>query len=73
VTLCLMTEVAEQEVPGATVVALSGGRASLWKLSAGQPTAVVVASNQSRRPLLHSGRFSSGYFRRLYAYRRDPE
>src|SRR6267378_750660 len=42
-TLCLMTEVAEQEIPGATVVALSGPSFAVEVVS-GQPTAVVVAS-----------------------------
>src|SRR3954470_14178163 len=42
-TLCLMTEVVEQEAPAATVVALSGPSFATEVVSR-QPTAVVVAS-----------------------------
>jgi len=62
VTLCLMTEVAEQEVPGATVVALSGPSFAVEVVS-GQPTAVVVASNREQAAAATQRAFSSGYFR----------
>src|SRR5687768_16384937 len=44
-TLCLMTEVAEQEMPRATVVALSGPSFAREVVTC-QPTAVVVASEK---------------------------
>ena len=61
-TLCLMTEVAEQEVPGATVVAISGPSFATEVVSC-QPTAVVVASMQSVAAGIAQRAFSSGYFR----------
>jgi glycerol-3-phosphate dehydrogenase (NAD(P)+) len=61
-TLCLMTEVAEQEVPGATVVALSGPSFAAEVVS-GQPTAVVVASKEGRAAATTQRAFSSAYFR----------
>jgi glycerol-3-phosphate dehydrogenase (NAD(P)+) len=62
VTLCLMTEVAEQEVPGATVVALSGPSFAVEVVS-GQPTAVVVASKREQAAETTQRAFSSAYFR----------
>jgi glycerol-3-phosphate dehydrogenase (NAD(P)+) len=62
VTLCLMTEVAEQEVPGATVVALSGPSFAAEVVS-GQPTAVVVASKREQAAATTQRAFSSSYFR----------
>jgi len=62
VTLCLMTEVAEQEVPGATVVALSGPSFAVEVVS-GQPTAVVVASKREQAAAATQRAFSSAYFR----------
>jgi glycerol-3-phosphate dehydrogenase (NAD(P)+) len=61
-TLCLMTEVAEQEVPGATVVALSGPSFAVEVVS-GQPTAVVVASEGDEAAATAQRAFSSAYFR----------
>jgi glycerol-3-phosphate dehydrogenase (NAD(P)+) len=61
-TLCLMTEVAEQEIPGATVVALSGPTFAAEVVSR-QPTAVVVASKQSEAAGIAQRAFSSAYFR----------
>ncbi len=61
-TLCLMTEVAEQEVPGATVVALSGPSFAVEVVS-GQPTAVVVASKREQAAATTQRAFSSAYFR----------
>jgi glycerol-3-phosphate dehydrogenase (NAD(P)+) len=61
-TLCLMTEVAEQEVPGASVVAISGPSFAIEVVSC-QPTAVVVASKQSESAALAQRAFSSPYFR----------
>jgi len=61
-TLCLMTEVAEQEVPGATVVALSGPSFAVEVVS-GQPTAVVVASMREQAAATTQRAFSSAYFR----------
>jgi glycerol-3-phosphate dehydrogenase (NAD(P)+) len=61
-TLCLMTEIAEQEVPGATVVALSGPSFAAEVVS-GQPTAVVVASKQDKAAATTQRAFSSAYFR----------
>lgn len=61
-TLCLMTEVAEQEVPGATVVALSGPSFAVEVVS-GQPTAVVVASAREEAAAATQRAFSSAYFR----------
>ncbi len=62
VTLCLMTEVAEQEVRGATVVALSGPSFAVEVVS-GQPTAVVVASKREQAAGATQRAFSSAYFR----------
>ena len=61
-TLCLMTEVAEQEVPGAIVVALSGPSFAVEVVS-GQPTAVVVASEGDEAAATAQRAFSSAYFR----------
>ena len=61
-TLCLMTEVAQQEVPGATVVALSGPSFAVEVVS-GQPTAVVVASEGDEAAATAQRAFSSAYFR----------
>ena len=61
-TLCLMNEVVEQEVPGATVVAISGPSFAVEVVS-GQPTAVVVASTQSEAAGIAQRAFSSPYFR----------
>jgi glycerol-3-phosphate dehydrogenase (NAD(P)+) len=61
-TLCLMTEVAEQEIPGATVVAISGPSFAVEVVSC-QPTAVVVASTNSEAAGIAQRAFSSPYFR----------
>jgi glycerol-3-phosphate dehydrogenase (NAD(P)+) len=61
-TLCLMTEVAEQEVPGATVVALSGPSFAAEVVS-GQPTAVVAASKRDEAAGIAQRVLSSAYFR----------
>jgi glycerol-3-phosphate dehydrogenase (NAD(P)+) len=61
-TLCLMTEVAEQEVPEATVVALSGPSFAA-EVVTGQPTAVVVASAREEAAEIAQRAFSSPYFR----------
>ena len=61
-TLCLMTEVAEQEVTAATVVALSGPSFASEVVSR-QPTAVVVASKQEAAAAAAQVAFSSPYFR----------
>jgi glycerol-3-phosphate dehydrogenase (NAD(P)+) len=61
-TLCLMTEVAEQEVSGATVVAISGPSFAVEVVSC-QPTAVVVASTSSEAAGVAQRAFSSPYFR----------
>jgi glycerol-3-phosphate dehydrogenase (NAD(P)+) len=61
-TLCLMTEVAEQEISGATVVALSGPSFAKEVVS-GQPTAVVVASEADEPAAMTQLAFSSPYFR----------
>jgi len=61
-TLCLMTEVAEQEVDGATVVALSGPSFAKEVVTC-QPTAVVVASEKSDAAAVAQRAFSSPYFR----------
>ncbi len=60
--LCLMTEVAEQEIEGATVVALSGPSFAK-EVVACQPTAVVVASKQGDAASVVQRAFSSPYFR----------
>lgn len=61
-TLCLMTEVVEQEVRGATVVALSGPSFAVEVVSC-QPTAVVVASARDEPAGIAQRAFSSRYFR----------
>jgi glycerol-3-phosphate dehydrogenase (NAD(P)+) len=61
-TLCLMTEVAEQEVPGATVVAISGPSFAAEVVKC-QPTAVVVASVRPDAAGIAQRAFSSAYFR----------
>ena len=61
-TLSLMTEVAEQEIAGATVVALSGPSFAK-EVVACQPTAVVVASGGEGAAAIAQRAFSSAYFR----------
>ncbi|HMF99791.1 MAG TPA: NAD(P)H-dependent glycerol-3-phosphate dehydrogenase [Gemmatimonadaceae bacterium] len=61
-TLCLMTEVAEQEISGATVVAISGPSFAVEVIGC-QPTAVVVASTSSDAAGIAQRAFSSPYFR----------
>jgi glycerol-3-phosphate dehydrogenase (NAD(P)+) len=61
-TLCLMTEVAEQEISGATVVALSGPSFAKEVVTC-QPTAVVVASLKNGAASVAQRAFSSPYFR----------
>ena len=61
-TLSLMTEVAEQEIAGATVVALSGPSFAK-EVVTGQPTAVVVASGDEGAAAIAQRAFSSAYFR----------
>jgi glycerol-3-phosphate dehydrogenase (NAD(P)+) len=61
-TLCLMTEVAEQEISGTTVVAISGPSFAVEVVS-GQPTAVVVASTNGEAAGVAQRAFSSPYFR----------
>jgi len=61
-TLSLMTEVAEQEIPGATVVALSGPSFASEVVRC-QPTAVVVASAENEAATVAQRAFSSPYFR----------
>src|SRR4029079_17108972 len=61
-TLCLMTEVVEQELDGATVIALSGPSFASEVVS-GQPTAVVVASAEEEAASVAQLAFSSPYFR----------
>jgi glycerol-3-phosphate dehydrogenase (NAD(P)+) len=61
-TLALMTEVAEQEIPGATVVALSGPSFAKEVVTR-QPTAVVVASTRDEAAEIAQRAFSSPYFR----------
>ena len=61
-TLSLMTEVAEQELPGAIVVALSGPSFAK-EVVASQPTAVVVASEKDGAAEATQRAFSSPYFR----------
>jgi glycerol-3-phosphate dehydrogenase (NAD(P)+) len=62
VTLCLMTEVVEQEIQGATVVALSGPSFAKEVVTC-QPTAVVVASEKESAAAAAQQAFSSPYFR----------
>jgi len=61
-TLSLMTEVAEQEIPGAIVVALSGPSFAKEVVTC-QPTAVVVASENDGAAEIAQRAFSSSYFR----------
>jgi glycerol-3-phosphate dehydrogenase (NAD(P)+) len=61
-TLALMTEVAEQEIPGGTVVALSGPSFAKEVVTC-QPTAVVVASELEDAAEIAQRAFSSPYFR----------
>lgn len=61
-TLSLMTEVAEQEIAGATVVALSGPSFAKEVVTC-QPTAVVVASGDEGAAAIAQRAFSSAYFR----------
>ena len=61
-SLCLMTEVAEQEMPRATVVALSGPSFAKEVVTC-QPTAVVVASEKNDAAAVAQRAFSSPYFR----------
>jgi len=57
-----MTEVAEQEISGATVVAISGPSFAVEVVSC-QPTAVVVASTSREAAGIAQRAFSSPYFR----------
>jgi len=61
-SLCLMTEIVEQEVAGATVVALSGPSFAA-EVVGRQPTAVVVASDRNDAAEFAQRAFSSPYFR----------
>jgi glycerol-3-phosphate dehydrogenase (NAD(P)+) len=61
-TLALMTDVAEQEIPDATVVALSGPSFAAEVVKC-QPTAVVVASKSADAAAFAQRAFSSPYFR----------
>ncbi|MFN2635829.1 MAG: NAD(P)H-dependent glycerol-3-phosphate dehydrogenase [Gemmatimonadaceae bacterium] len=61
-SLCLMTDVVEEELPRATVVALSGPSFAK-EVAACQPTAVVVASRDAEAAELTQRTFSSPYFR----------
>lgn len=61
-TLCLMTEIVEQEVSDATVVALSGPSFAV-EVVACQPTAVVVASREGDAATVAQRALSSPYFR----------
>lgn len=61
-TLLLMTEVAAGEMPGATVVALSGPSFAAEVIQC-QPTAVVVASSDAAAAAVVQRAFSSPYFR----------
>ena len=61
-TLSLMTEIAEQEISGAIVVALSGPSFAKEVVSC-QPTAVVVASDKDGAAESTQRAFSSPYFR----------
>ena len=61
-TLSLMTDVVDQEVSGATVVALSGPSFAAEVVGC-QPTAVVVASLQENAAGIAQRAFSSPYFR----------
>jgi len=61
-TLALMTDVALQEIPGATVVALSGPSFAAEVVQC-QPTAVVVASKNNDAAEVTQRAFSSPHFR----------
>ena len=61
-TLSLMTEIVEQEVSGATVIALSGPSFASEVVSC-QPTAVVVASREYGAANVAQRALSSPYFR----------
>jgi glycerol-3-phosphate dehydrogenase (NAD(P)+) len=61
-TLSLMTDVAEQEIEGAIVVALSGPSFAKEVVTC-QPTAVVVASKEEAAAAIAQRAFSSPYFR----------
>ncbi|HJQ10696.1 MAG TPA: NAD(P)H-dependent glycerol-3-phosphate dehydrogenase [Gemmatimonadaceae bacterium] len=61
-TLCLMTQVVEQEAESATVLALSGPSFAVEVVSR-QPTAVVVASDDESAAEFVQRVFSSPYFR----------
>jgi glycerol-3-phosphate dehydrogenase (NAD(P)+) len=61
-TLSLMTDVAVEEMPGATVVALSGPSFAVEVVQC-QPTAVVVASGNDEAAEITQRAFSSPYFR----------
>jgi glycerol-3-phosphate dehydrogenase (NAD(P)+) len=61
-TLALMTDVALEEIPGATVVALSGPSFAAEVVQC-QPTAVVVASENAEAAEIAQLAFSSPYFR----------
>lgn len=61
-TLLLMTEVAQEEIPEGTVVALSGPSFAVEVVRC-QPTAVVVASEQPDAAAVAQRAFSSPYFR----------
>jgi glycerol-3-phosphate dehydrogenase (NAD(P)+) len=61
-TFALMTDVAREEIPQGTVVALSGPSFATEVVSQ-QPTAVVVASLQAEAALFAQQTFSSPYFR----------
>jgi glycerol-3-phosphate dehydrogenase (NAD(P)+) len=61
-SLSLMTEVVEQECPGATVVALSGPSFAAEVVTR-QPTAVVVASSNDDAAEVAQRAFSCAYFR----------
>ena len=61
-TLALMTDIAEEELPQCTVVALSGPSFAA-EVVAQQPTAVVVASKDENAALFAQQAFSSIHFR----------
>jgi glycerol-3-phosphate dehydrogenase (NAD(P)+) len=61
-TLCLMTDIIEQEATGSTVVALSGPSFASEVVSC-QPTAVVVASREDGAAAVAQRALSSPYFR----------
>jgi glycerol-3-phosphate dehydrogenase (NAD(P)+) len=61
-TLALMTDVASSELPGCTVIALSGPSFAAEVVNQ-QPTAVVVASLDADAARFAQSTFSSNYFR----------